>query len=438
LYRPRVQKLALVVALVSSLVSISEARADDAAMSRFHYDQATRHYEAGRFDRAVQEFFLAQRASPNPRTVYNIGLCFLRLSRHEDAFFFLGEYLGLEDDADGADARRTFARDALADLSRRVAQVSVTSDPPGAEIFVDQREHGTWGRTPRTLALPAGEHRVWVELPGHRRAESTIVAALGQEVRVALSPERIVGRVRVTSSVPATVRAFDASGQRVGEGTTPIEIVAAPGRVELEVEAEGHRPSRRFVEVVADETQQLPILLEALPPPTGDLTVTANVPRAVVSLDGEPLGIAPFVLPELGVGRHELAVDAPDRLGWRGEIEVRPNERTWLTVELSEPPRGRSPWTWVLGGVGVTAAGGATGFGILARQRSNDFRSRWNRPGGEDVTDLRSEARRFARTTDALAGVALVSLIGAVVLYFLSPEDEDDIQSTAVFTTRPR
>jgi hypothetical protein len=192
------------------------------------------------------------------------------------------------------------------------------------------------------------------------------------------------------------------------------------------------------VEVVADETQQLPILLEALPPPTGDLTVTANVPRAVVSLDGEPLGIAPFVLPELGVGRHELAVDAPDRLGWRGEIEVRPNERTWLTVELSEPPRGRSPWTWVLGGVGVTAAGGATGFGILARQRSNDFRSRWNRPGGEDVTDLRSEARRFARTTDALAGVALVSLIGAVVLYFLSPEDEDDIQSTAVFTTRPR
>jgi hypothetical protein len=92
----------------------------------------------------------------------------------------------------------------------------------------------------------------------------------------------------------------------------------------------------------------------------------------------------------------------------------------------------------VLGGVSVTAAGGATGFGLLARQRSNDLRARWNRPGGEDVTDLRSEARRFARTTDALAGVALVSLIGAVLFFFLSPDDEAEVRSTAVSTTRPR
>lgn len=430
------KRLALVIAFLS--FGVSPVLADDAAMSRFHYDQATRHYEAGRFDRAVQEFFLAQRASPNPRTVYNIGLCFLRLSRHEDAFFFLGEYLGLDDDADGAETRRTFARDALSDLARRVAQVVVTSDPPGAEIFVDQREHGGWGRTPRALALSAGEHRVWVELPGHRRAESTVIAELGREVRIAVQPERIVGRVRVTSSVVATVRAFDAAGQRIADGTSPLEIVAAPGRIELELEAEGHRPARRFVEIVADETQQLPILLEALPPPTGDLTVTANVPQAVVSLDGEPLGIAPFVLPELGVGMHRLAVDAPDRLGWTDEILVRPDERTWLTVELAEPPRGRSPFTWVLGGLGVTAATGATGFGVLARRRADDFRARWNAPGGEDVTDLRSEARRFARTTDALAGAALVSLVTAVLLFFLTPEDEQEVRSTAVSTTRPR
>jgi PEGA domain-containing protein/trypsin-like peptidase len=45
-----------------------------------------------------------------------------------------------------------------------VGTVSITSDPDGAEIFVDDKFHGN---TPATLKLPAGSHAVVLKFPGH-------------------------------------------------------------------------------------------------------------------------------------------------------------------------------------------------------------------------------------------------------------------------------
>src|SRR5690606_17048301 len=149
-----------------------------------------------------------------------------------------------------------------------------------------------------------------------------------------------------------------------------------------------------FVELRADEVREEAVLLEALPPPTGDLTVTANVAEAVVSLDGEPLGLAPFVLPDLSVGTHRLTLEAPERQPWTEDVEVRADERTWLTVELAHVPEGRSPMTWALGGVSVAALGGSVALGVVARRRADEFHARWNEPGRGSVEALREETRR--------------------------------------------
>jgi hypothetical protein len=45
-----------------------------------------------------------------------------------------------------------------------VGTVSISSDPDGAEIFVDEKFHGN---TPATLKLSAGSHGILLKFPGH-------------------------------------------------------------------------------------------------------------------------------------------------------------------------------------------------------------------------------------------------------------------------------
>lgn len=434
----RVGRTALLLAVlaVGALGRPSSARADDAAMSRFHFEQGSEHYAGGRFERAVHEFMTAQRLSPNPRTLYNIGICFLRMSRHDDAFFFLDEYLASSDDAEGAADRRRFAADSLRGLAPHVARVSVGSQPAGATIYVDQREHGSYGLTPRVLALPPGAHRVWVELPGHRSADAQVVAETGAEVVVALAPQRIVGALVVTGPA-GTARVLDGAGTAVAEGTLPLEVALPPGRVEIEVSAAGHRPFRAFATIAADARTELRAEPEALPPPTGDLTVTANVADAVVELGGSPLGLSPLVLVDLAVGGHDVTVHAPGHRPWAGHLEVEASTRSWLTVQLSPEPEGRTPWTWVIGGVGAAGLVGWATLGALALARADEFRTRWNVPGGGDVVPLRDETTALALASDVTLAASVAALSVAVVLFFAT-DDSGRSASSATTTQRPR
>lgn len=53
---------------------------------------------------------------------------------------------------------------ALAPTAEGTGTVAITSDPDGAEIFVDDKFHGN---TPATLRLPAGTHAILLKYPGH-------------------------------------------------------------------------------------------------------------------------------------------------------------------------------------------------------------------------------------------------------------------------------
>ncbi|NOY93473.1 MAG: PEGA domain-containing protein [Deltaproteobacteria bacterium] len=384
-------------------------------MSRFYYDLGTREYAAGRYERALQEFFDAQRLSPSPRTVYNVGLCFLQLHRDEDAFLFLAEYLAGEDDATGAAGRRAFAERTLHQLEGRVARVRVDSSPPGARIFVDQAEHGVWGTTPRVLALPAGRHRVWVELDGFRRAEVEVVARRGRSVRAQLAPERIRGRVEVESSVPGHVRVLASSGVAVAEGDTPFGEALLPGDYRLELVAPGHRPFSRAVRIVADATSHVDAEPEPRPPSRSSLTVTADVENAVVEIDGLPAGFTPLAAPGLSVRTHRLAVTAPGRVAWEGTVTTTAARQTWVRVHLAEIPRTRGGLIWGLGSFAAALLAGGAIAGVAALRARDRFQHRLGSLAQGDLRGLRQRGRRLGFSADALLGAGVL-LAGATLL----------------------
>ena len=417
----------LPLAVIFAFTLPSVASADAAAEARFHDELARRHYAARRFEDAAREFMIEQRLAPNPNIVFNIGLCFQQLRRHADAYMYFAEYLA-SDDPD-PERRRTAER-ALAQLRPRVALVDVRSTPPGLEVYVDRRELGQYGVTPRVLALSAGEHRIWIEGEGYRMAETTIDVELGAEQRVELSPEQILGRLVVNAATRADVRVFDPDGRVVHEGQTPLDQPVPPGTYRVVATAGDERWSEPVV-VRADTTTEATATLSG---PTGEVTVTANVTGALVSLDGRDSGFTPQVLPGVPVGAHELRITADGMSPYVGEVEVNEDDQLWVTLELEPATSFQiSPATWVIGGVTLAiaaAAGITTGFAADAHARFDSARMM-----GQPVLGLADESTNLNLAADVLWLTAGVAAITTIVLA-LTTTESGSRPSRATFSRR--
>lgn len=426
--------LAAVAAVLCATAAPRPASADDAAQARIHDALARSHFEAGRYEAALREFFLEQRIAPNPRISFNIGVCLLRLRQRDDAYMAFQEYLaGGDDDVE----RRGVAEQQVADLEPQVARVRVESEPPGAAVFVDQREHGRYGVTDRTLALPDGEHTLYFELAGHRSAQVTVTAVRGQVVRAAATLERVVGRLEVSAPSGGQVLVLDAGGEAVARGPSPLVASLDPGDYRVEVIADGHEPWRGLAHVDADETHEVRAAPTPLPPPTGAVTVTANLAGAVVSLDGEDVGFTPLVLNDLREGLHDLRVSRAGLQPWDGTVRVGADVRSWVTVSLAEPTvETRSPATWVVGGAGASLLAGWAVVGGLAIANHNDL-ERARRTPGQPTAAIASDGRRLNIAADVLLVSGLVTTAVAVVMYFTTRRSEVR-ESTAVQSRQPR
>jgi outer membrane receptor for ferrienterochelin and colicins len=407
------------------------AQADPAAEARFHDDAARKHYEAGDYEKALREFFLEQRAAPNPRIAFNIALCFQELKKDEDAYHFFREYLASRDDDP---KRRATAESTLRQLESRVARVRVETGAIAADVFVDQRAYGSYGQTPLVIALPVGEHQLWVELAGYRSATAKFTARKGQEARVELNPARILGELDVACLVPATAQITTADGEAVARGSTPLKAKLPPGTYQLTVSAPGYLPWAGVTTVVADGVAQATASPQRAPVATGDITVTSNLPGALVVLDGEPAGFAPTVLSGIAQGRHQLGAKSPGVLPWVGPVDVDAEARSWVTVSLEPPARfHHSSATWLAGGLGGAALAGAGVFGILAANTHSDFAAA---DPSSDRSVLRERGIALNTAADVLLVTGVVALGAAVALYFTTSEKRGRESSASITSSK--
>src|SRR5690349_1698697 len=150
------------------------ARADGVAdEAEVNFRLGAERYQAGDYRAALAFFLASQRLSPNRNVRFNIVRTFQRLGMHAEAYRWCDEALAEETDP----ATRAQLAQQLELIQRDVAVIEVTSEPPGATIYVDRVELGSLGRTPARLALSEGEHRVLLELDGYQRAEPIPVRA---------------------------------------------------------------------------------------------------------------------------------------------------------------------------------------------------------------------------------------------------------------------
>lgn len=180
-HRVSVSCISSIVLLAASWASparaADEAPVDARETARLHYAHGLELAGKAEYEAALREFTEAYAVSPHYAVLYNIGQAYIALGRPTEAIENLSKYLH-----DGQDqvppARRQEVQSQITLLESLFAELTVTTDRPGALITIDGREVG---RTPlyQSVRLPAGTHRVFGTLP-NMVVDRTVTLANGE------------------------------------------------------------------------------------------------------------------------------------------------------------------------------------------------------------------------------------------------------------------
>jgi len=290
-------------------------------------------YQARDFASAIEYFLASNRLVPNRNVGLNIAQCYEQLGDFPQAFRHYADYLdSAEIPADG----RARVEASLARLRPRVALLRVETTPPGATVYVDRRDLGARGSTPRVLALPAGPHRVIVTRDGHHDITSDeLTLTIGAETSVALTLRPIVGQLRLEGTpAGAEVRVDSDDADVVAHLPATIEL--APGSHVVVISAPGHASLRQPIVVRADAMTRARLALDRR---TGTVLVDASERDARVEIDGRFVGVTPAVATGLTEGAHLVRVTLDDYEPVERRVEVSAVRSTRVFARLDRIDR---------------------------------------------------------------------------------------------------
>ncbi len=219
-------------------------------------------------------------------------------------------------------------RQALAvDLTPNWAPITLTSDPPGAEVIID----GTaFGQTPLVAEIGAGERIVELRLSGYNAwADVVSVFADQPQELPTIELSEADGRVELITS-PAGA-AVSINGEYRGQ--TPITLSLAPGRAhQLTLAKAGFDSIEQELSVAADSGRTITLEMTAR---MGTVEVLSEPAGAEIWIDGEPSGVTPREL-TLSALPHDLELRLDGYAGYAEEISPRPGFPLYVEATLAE------------------------------------------------------------------------------------------------------
>jgi len=298
---------------------------DLAEEADLHFRVAVDHYRRGDYRTALEHLLLSNRLVANRNVVFNIARTYEQLEEYDEAFRHYTDYVALEDDLE----MRASGVASIERIRSRVALVRIDTEPAGATIYVDRRDLGPRGITPRTLALDLGEHELILELDGHRPATAVTTVAVGEVSEVTTNLEQILGTLRIVGSPEGAEVRFGSLDDPV-VATLPATIDAAPGARVVVVTAPSYQMHRVVIEVLPEQTTDVVADLLVL---TGTVVIDALEHDALIEIDDRPAGFTPAVL-EVPVGQHVVRISRHGFRPFEQSILVENEQRTTLKVRL--------------------------------------------------------------------------------------------------------
>jgi hypothetical protein len=152
-----------------------------------HFNQGVEYFKDARYDAALAEFLESYAIKSNWAVLYNIGVCYHRLGRYDDAVRELQGYL----ERGGAwipPKRKTFVNELIEQMLSTSGSIIIDHLEPGVRVWIDGNPVGdTPLADPVTVAV--GLHSVSAYSEGHYPFEKEVPVTGGGETRVTLELE---------------------------------------------------------------------------------------------------------------------------------------------------------------------------------------------------------------------------------------------------------
>lgn len=184
--------LAAVLLLAVSLQvlpSAALAQSSDTAAAAEHFEKGVALYRDGSLDAALVHFERAYELVPNYLLLYNIGQVNAERGEFVSAMQSFEQYLA-EGSGQIEPERRSKVEAELRKLRTRVAQLMITTNVGGAELFVDGR---LAGKSPlqEPILVNAGQRIVRVEKPGYVTVTQTLKIVGEEQPRLLVNLEPV-------------------------------------------------------------------------------------------------------------------------------------------------------------------------------------------------------------------------------------------------------
>jgi hypothetical protein len=238
---------------------------DAAKQAAKAYNEAREAFEVGDLAKAAELQESAVALKPTPQGYFDLGTIYLKQQRNGDAQKALESCLKL-------DRHNKPCKDTLGRIQKQEAsatRLKLTTEPPGATVYLDIKAAGPRGQTPLDLPVKPGRHRVFFELDGY---EPVLVRNVdvkeGQEV--AVHRDLVVKGCDMTVAVTPAHARGRLDGKKEISSTATVRV--APG--EHTIELSGTDLEAKTVTVQCEEyrpftvTETLAVIEKpTLPPP---------------------------------------------------------------------------------------------------------------------------------------------------------------------------
>ncbi len=234
----------------------------------------------------------------------------------------------------------------------RETQLRVTSDPPGARIYHQDRLQDV---APVTLTnLPPGKHLISANLPGYHPARATVTIEAGQRQPLDFKLEPITGLVLLHSTPPDV----DITVNGAHRGRTPLLLTDLPiGRHRAAASHPGYLPMEIDISI-DDRTPQRVVL--TLRPDSATLRFDSHPPDAQVYINGILRGTTPCNVERVASGESEIELRLAGHEPFRQRIQLRAGDQITIHEQLAPLP-GSIRLTSTPPGVQITLNGNPPG-----------------------------------------------------------------------------
>jgi outer membrane cobalamin receptor len=254
------RSLAFLVLLVTAWVTVAtDGRADDLAdEADLQFQLGAARYQQADYQGALEHFLASNRLVPNRNVGFNIARCYEQLKQYPAAFRYYTQALEGEQDAQA----RARVESALDKIKPHVAVLKILTDPPGATIYIDRKDLGPRGNSPRTLGLTPGRYKVIAELANYEPAESfEIEAPLAGEtlVTLKLAPklEGLTGNLVVNADERGALIEVDGKPRAF----TPAIVNLPAGPHAVRISLKGFRAIDQNVTIKPNDETKLELVL---------------------------------------------------------------------------------------------------------------------------------------------------------------------------------